>query len=51
MMKHHYDPAYDRSSRKDGRARLARIELADLGQAAQEEAAATIARLVAAHRA
>ncbi len=45
LMEHHYDPAYDRSSRKDGRTRLARIELDDLGERSQEAAAEQIARL------
>ncbi|MDP2009834.1 MAG: tRNA 2-selenouridine(34) synthase MnmH [Phenylobacterium sp.] len=45
LMEHHYDPAYDRSARKDERPRLGIVELADLGAANQEAATAEIRRL------
>lgn len=46
LMETHYDPAYDRSSRKAGRQALAVIDLPDLSPASQDAAAAEIARLV-----
>lgn len=51
LMEHHYDPAYDRSSRKDVRARLARVDLTDLAAAEQDRAADAIAGVVEAPRA
>ena len=44
----HYDPAYQRSSRKDERARLAVVTLADLRPEALECAAGEVAALLAA---
>lgn len=46
LMERHYDPAYDRSSRKDARPRIGRIEVESLEPAAQEAAAAEVARIV-----
>lgn len=46
LMEAHYDPAYDRSSRKDERKILATIELDDLSPAQRDRAAAAIAELV-----
>lgn len=46
LIERHYDPAYDRSSRKDARPRLGVLELDRLDAAAQEAAAAEVARLV-----
>ena len=43
----HYDPAYDRSSRKDVRPQLGSVELTGLDDAAQEAAADRIAAMVA----
>ncbi|HEX5379205.1 MAG TPA: tRNA 2-selenouridine(34) synthase MnmH [Phenylobacterium sp.] len=48
LMEQHYDPAYDRSSRKDERQMLAVVDLPDLGPASQERAADAIERLIAA---
>lgn len=45
LMEHHYDPAYDRSARKDERPRLGVVELANLTAADQEAATAEIRRL------
>ena len=45
LMVEHYDPAYDRSSRKDRRACLGTIELASLDAAGQEAAAEAVMRL------
>jgi tRNA 2-selenouridine synthase len=45
----HYDPAYERSRRRDGRVALGRVEMADLSARAQEDAARRIADLVRAH--
>ncbi len=45
LMEHHYDPAYDRSARKDERPRLGVIELPSLDAAGQDAAAAEIRRL------
>jgi len=45
LMEHHYDPAYDRSSRKGSRAWRGLVEVAGLDAAAQERAADEIARL------
>jgi tRNA 2-selenouridine synthase len=45
LMEHHYDPAYDRSSRKDGRPRLGVVTLEDLEPASQDRAADAVARL------
>lgn len=50
LMERHYDPAYDRSSRKDVRPRLGTVEVQSLDPAAQDAAALEVARLVAAHR-
>ncbi len=47
LMEHHYDPAYDRSARKDERTSLAVVELADLGEAEQERAVGVVAGLCA----
>ena len=47
LMEHHYDPAYDRSARKDERVELGALELADLGTGSLEKAAAEIAALSA----
>lgn len=46
LMQLHYDPAYDRAARKEPRAHLARIELPDLTEAAQEAAADKVAGLL-----
>lgn len=45
LMEHHYDPAYDRSSRKDQRVRLGVVALEGLDAANQEAAVAEIRRL------
>ncbi|MGH6971229.1 MAG: tRNA 2-selenouridine(34) synthase MnmH, partial [Caulobacteraceae bacterium] len=45
LMELHYDPAYARSSRKDGRPLMARIELERLDEAALDQAARRIAAL------
>jgi tRNA 2-selenouridine synthase len=42
----HYDPAYDRSNRKDPRPRLATLDLQGLGPEDQESAADAIIRLL-----
>ena len=42
----HYDPAYQRSSRKDGRELLATVEIARLDEAGREKAADSVAALV-----
>ena len=42
----HYDPAYDRSSRKDSRPRLGMVEVDRLDAEGQDAAAAAILRLV-----
>jgi tRNA 2-selenouridine synthase len=47
LMELHYDPAYDRSSRKDTRETLGVVEIADLGPAGRAQAAEAVARLVA----
>jgi tRNA 2-selenouridine synthase len=46
LMAHHYDPAYDRSARKDARPTLATVMLAGLDEADQQKAADEIARLI-----
>jgi tRNA 2-selenouridine synthase len=46
LMALHYDPAYDRSTRKEGRASLARIDLERLDAGAMEQAANTVAALL-----
>jgi tRNA 2-selenouridine synthase len=46
LIQGHYDPAYDRASRKDPKPRLATIELPGLEAAQQEAAADEIAALV-----
>lgn len=46
----HYDPAYARSSRKDTRPRLGRVELDQLDPAALDAAAGSVAELVEAAR-
>jgi tRNA 2-selenouridine synthase len=43
----HYDPAYDRSSRKDARPQLGAVELTGLDEPAQEAVADQIAALMA----
>jgi tRNA 2-selenouridine synthase len=48
LMEHHYDPAYDRSSRKDERSHLGVVEVDDLDAASQDRAAEEIVRLVTA---
>jgi tRNA 2-selenouridine synthase len=48
LMETHYDPAYTRSSRKDGRASLGVVEMAGLGEADQARAAEAVAELVGA---
>lgn len=45
LMEHHYDPAYDRSARKDERPRLGVIELPSLDAAGQDAAVTEIRRL------
>lgn len=45
LMEHHYDPAYERSSRRDERARLGVVTLEDLDPDSQERAAEQVARL------
>ena len=45
LMEHHYDPAYDRSSRKDQRVRLGVVALEGLDAANQDVAVAEIRRL------
>ncbi|MCI3133777.1 tRNA 2-selenouridine(34) synthase MnmH [Phenylobacterium aquaticum] len=47
LMEHHYDPAYDRSARKDQRPRLGVIALSDLSAGSQERAADEIMGLAA----
>ena len=47
LMEGHYDPAYDRSSRKDQRPVLGEVRIAILAPSGQEAAADTIAALVA----
>jgi hypothetical protein len=46
LMDLHYDPAYARSSRKDGRARLGIVELEGLDADGIGEAARTVAGMV-----
>lgn len=46
LMQEHYDPAYQRSRREDGRQRLGVVELEDLGVVDQEAAVARILSLV-----
>ena len=46
LMIAHYDPAYRRSSGKDGRPRLAVLELTDLGPAGLDAAAAGVVELM-----
>jgi tRNA 2-selenouridine synthase len=48
LVEMHYDPAYERSSRRDERPRLGTISMEDLGAADLERAAGQIAGLVAA---
>jgi tRNA 2-selenouridine synthase len=43
----HYDAAYDRAERKDPRARLARVEMAGLGEADLAAAADDVAAVLA----
>ncbi|HQN50649.1 MAG TPA: tRNA 2-selenouridine(34) synthase MnmH [Phenylobacterium sp.] len=45
LMELHYDPAYDRSSRKDERPRLGALALPDLSPASQDAAVLEIRRL------
>jgi tRNA 2-selenouridine synthase len=49
LMELHYDPAYERSSRKDTRPRLGRIELPDLTPTDQAKAADQVVALLKAH--
>ncbi len=46
LMEQHYDPAYDRSSRKDARALRGLVEVIDLNMDEQERAADEIVRLI-----
>ncbi len=46
LMATHYDPAYDRSSRKDTRRMIGAVEVEALDTAGQERAAQAIARLI-----
>jgi tRNA 2-selenouridine synthase len=46
LMEAHYDPAYDRSARKDERPTLASVRLASLDAVGQERAAAEIEGLL-----
>ena len=46
LMEHHYDPAYERSSRKDGRTVIGTVDAGRLGEAELERAARQIADLV-----
>jgi tRNA 2-selenouridine synthase len=45
LVESHYDPAYDRALRKHPNPPLGQVELADLGEAAQEAAAEQVAAL------
>jgi tRNA 2-selenouridine synthase len=47
LMEGHYDPAYDRSARKDQRPVLDEVRIGSLAPAGQEAAADAIAALVA----
>jgi tRNA 2-selenouridine synthase len=47
LIETHYDPAYERSARKDPHPRLATVTMAGLDAASQDAAAAEIARIVA----
>jgi tRNA 2-selenouridine synthase len=51
LIETHYDPAYTRSSRKDGRASLGVVEMAGLGEAEQKQAAEVVAGMVERFRA
>jgi tRNA 2-selenouridine synthase len=51
LVGNHYDPAYDRSNRKDPRPRLATLEMADLADADQDATANAIVGLLAQPRA
>jgi tRNA 2-selenouridine synthase len=46
LVGNHYDPAYDRSNRKDPRPRLATLDLPGLGAAEQESAADAVLQLL-----
>jgi tRNA 2-selenouridine synthase len=46
LIANHYDPAYDRSSRKEARPRLGRVELTGLDAPAQEAAADEVAAML-----
>ena len=46
LMEHHYDPAYDRSARKDERACLAVVELVDLSEAEQERSVGVVTEIL-----
>jgi tRNA 2-selenouridine synthase len=46
LIANHYDPAYDRSSRKEVRSQLGTVALAELSSAAQEAAADEIAAML-----
>jgi tRNA 2-selenouridine synthase len=46
LIANHYDPAYDRSARKEARPRIGAVELAGLDGAAQEAAADEIAAML-----
>ena len=47
LMEHHYDPAYARSARKDGRDLMAVLDLRDLTEADLDQAAAQVTALLA----
>jgi tRNA 2-selenouridine synthase len=47
LMEGHYDPAYDRSSRKDQRPVMAEVRIEELSPSGQEAAADAIAAFVA----
>jgi tRNA 2-selenouridine synthase len=48
VVERHYDPSYERSSRRDQRERLAMIEMASVEEADQEMAARQVAKVVTA---
>jgi tRNA 2-selenouridine synthase len=46
LIETHYDPAYTRSSRKEGRTSLGVVEMTGLDEAAQQRAAETVATIL-----
>jgi tRNA 2-selenouridine synthase len=46
LVRDHYDPAYQRSRREDGRRRLGIVEVADLDPASQDSAASWLAEII-----